>query len=100
MFCTDPGLSDLLALVLTAGGLPLDLPCALLVRAVADGALVDLHLSARRDHLGVGVAVWTCGQNQEDGKPGSESCFLCVDNILRRPPFILDALMKTRLFSA
>lgn len=49
-----------LALVLAAGRLTLDLPGALLVRAVADRALVDLHLSASRYHRCVRVAIWPC----------------------------------------
>lgn len=68
-----------LALVLTAGGLTLNLPCALLVCAVADCALIDLHLSARWYHRRVRVAIWPCdvwyernrkkesGANQENG---------------------------------
>ena len=50
-----------LALVLGAGGLPFDLPCALLVRAVADCAVVDFHLAAGGNHRRVGVAVGPCG---------------------------------------
>lgn len=68
-----------LALVLAAGGLTLNLPCALLVCAVADCALIDLHLSARWYHRRVRVAIWPChvryernrkkesGANQENG---------------------------------
>lgn len=53
-----------LALVFTAGGLPLDLPRALLVCAVADCALIDLHLSACRYHCRVRVAVWPCTEKR------------------------------------
>lgn len=56
-----------LALVFTAGGLPLDLPRALLVCAVADCALIDLHLSARRYHRRVRVAVWPCTERRGSG---------------------------------
>lgn len=63
-----------LALVLTAGGLSLDLPCALLVCAVADCALINLHLSAGRYHCCVRVAIWPCvcarqtGNRERDAK--------------------------------
>ena len=50
-----------LALVLTAGGLTLNLPCALLVCAVADCTLVNLHLSAGWYDCCVRVAVGSCG---------------------------------------
>ena len=46
-----------LTLVPAAGGLPLDAPGALLVRAVADGALVDLHLAASWNQCSVRVTV-------------------------------------------
>lgn len=54
-----------LTLVLAAGGLPLDTPGALLVRAVADGAFVNLHLSPGRDHRRVRIAVRACAQTGE-----------------------------------
>lgn len=54
-----------LALVLAAGGLPLDTPGALLIRAVADGAFIDLHLSAGRDHRCVRVTVRPCTHRRE-----------------------------------
>lgn len=57
--CRLPSLAPL-ALIFTAGGLPLNLPRALLVRAVADCALIDLHFSACRDHCCVRVAVRPC----------------------------------------
>lgn len=53
-----PGL-PLPALVAGAHGLPLDPPRALLVGAVADGALVRLHLSPRGDDGGFCKAVGT-----------------------------------------
>lgn len=55
--CGHPSLAPL-ALIFTAGGLPLNLPCALLVCAVADCALIDLHFSACRYHCRVRIAVW------------------------------------------
>lgn len=55
-----------LALVLAAGGLPLDTPGALLVCAVADGACVDLDLSSGRDHSHVRIAVWPCDRQERN----------------------------------
>lgn len=57
-----------LALVLTAGGLTLDLPRPLLVCAVADCTVINLHLSAGWYHFCVCVAVWTCGRNKKNRK--------------------------------
>lgn len=64
-----------LALVLAAGGLPLDTPGALLVRAVADGAFVNLHLSAGRDHRRVRVAVRPCAQMGEAVSNWEKACW-------------------------
>lgn len=64
-----------LALVLAAGGLPFDTPGALLVRAVADGAFVDLDLSAGRDHRRVRIAVWPCDRQERNCiKPRDKNC--------------------------
>lgn len=49
-----------LTLILTAGCLTLNLPGSLLICAVADCALINLYLSARRYHRCIRVAVWTC----------------------------------------
>lgn len=88
--CGLPSLAPL-ALVFTAGGLPLDLPCALLVCAVADCALINLHFSACRYHCRVRVAVRSCREirrkyeakkqlnDLRDGVrfiPNQSSCFL------------------------
>lgn len=47
------------ALMPRAHGLALDVPRAFLVRAVADGALVRLHLPPGWDDSGLREAVWT-----------------------------------------
>ncbi len=64
-----------LALVLAAGGLPLDTPGALLVGAVADGTFIDLNLSAGRDHRCVRVAVWPCAQMGEVASNWEKACW-------------------------
>ena len=56
------------ALVLTAGGLPLNAPCALLVRAVADGARVNLYLTAGWNHCIIRIAVGSYGEKTEGTK--------------------------------
>ncbi len=63
----SPSLAPL-ALVLTTGGLTLNLPCALLICAVADCTLINLHLSAGWYHRCVGVAIWPCRRNKKNMK--------------------------------
>lgn len=78
-----PRASGPLALVLAAGGLPLDLPRPLLVCAVADGALINLHLAAGWYHRCVCVTVWTWGgkaKGQEHNKELFQSVVETLNN--------------------
>lgn len=58
-----PGL-HLPAFVPRAHGLPLDPPRALLVSAVADGALVSLDFSPSWDDRRLRKAVWACNAEE------------------------------------
>lgn len=75
--CGLPSLAPL-ALIFTAGGLPLNLPCALLVCAVADCALINLHFPACRYDRRVRVAVRPCGARRRkcEAKCGRMICVM------------------------
>lgn len=81
-----------LTLVLTAGSLMLNLPRALLVRAVADRALVDLHLSACWYHCCVCVAVRPCnvgyGRSRKSGSELEMILIMCFQKVKSNWPYV------------